>query len=41
MKPIKISMRNMGGVGNLRVCTHFFNTEEEIDYLVEHQKSML
>jgi len=40
MRPIKISLRNLGGVGNLRVCTHFFNTEEEIDYLVEHQKAM-
>jgi selenocysteine lyase/cysteine desulfurase len=40
-KPIKISMRAMGGVGNLRVCTHFFNTEEEIDYLVDLQKTML
>jgi selenocysteine lyase/cysteine desulfurase len=40
-KPIKISMRTLGGIGNLRVCTHFFNTEEDIDYLVELQKSML
>lgn len=41
MRPIKISMRNLGGIGNLRVCTHFFNTEEEVDYLVEHQQRML
>ena len=41
MKPLKISMRALGGIGNLRVSTHFFNTEEEIDYLVDLQKSML
>ena len=40
-KPIKISMRTLGGIGNLRVCTHFFNTEEDIDYLVDLQQSML
>jgi selenocysteine lyase/cysteine desulfurase len=40
-KPIKISMRTLGGIGNLRVCTHFFNTEEDVDYLVDLQKSML
>jgi len=40
-KPIKISARRLGNIGNLRVCTHFFNTEEDIDYLVDFQKSML
>lgn len=40
-KPIKISMRTLGGVGNLRVSTHFFNTEEDIDNLVDLQESML
>ncbi len=40
-KPIKISMRTLGGVGNLRVCTHFFSTEEDIDILIDLQKSML
>jgi selenocysteine lyase/cysteine desulfurase len=40
-KPIKISMRAQGGIGNLRVCTHFFNTEEEIDYLIELQQKLL
>lgn len=40
MRPIRISMRALGGVGNLRVCTHFFNTEEDIDYLVDLQASM-
>jgi selenocysteine lyase/cysteine desulfurase len=33
-------MRALGGVGNLRVCTHFFNTEEDIDTLVELQASL-
>ena len=41
MKPIKISMRALGGIGNLRISTHFFNTEEDIDYLIELQKQML
>ena len=41
MKPLKISMRALGGVGNLRASTHFFNTEEEIDYLIALQKQML
>lgn len=41
MKPIKISMRSLGGVGNLRVSTHFFNTEADIDYLIALQKQML
>jgi cysteine desulfurase / selenocysteine lyase len=40
MKPIKISLRALGGIGNIRVCTHFFNTEEDIDYLISLQKSM-
>ena len=41
MKPIKISMRTLGGIGNLRISAHFFNTEEEIDYLVELQRGMM
>ncbi|MBA7551360.1 Cysteine desulfurase SufS [subsurface metagenome] len=41
MKPIKISMRALGGIGNIRVCTHFFNTEEDIDYLIRVQKQYL
>ncbi|VAV94272.1 hypothetical protein MNBD_ALPHA02-1970 [hydrothermal vent metagenome] len=41
MRPIKISMRALGGVGNLRVCTHFFNTEDDIDYLIDLQKQMM
>lgn len=39
-RPIRISMRALGGIGNLRVCTHFFNTEEDIDTLVDLQASM-
>ena len=41
MKPIKISMRTLGGIGNLRISAHFFNTEEEIDYLIDLQKQMM
>ena len=41
MKPIKISMRTLGGIGNLRISAHFFNTEEEIDYLIDLQKGMM
>ena len=41
MKPIKLSMRALGGIGNLRVSCHFFNTEEEIDYLIDLQKQMM
>ena len=41
MKPIKISMRTLGGIGNLRISAHFFNTEEEIDYLIDLQKEMM
>jgi len=41
MKPIKISMRSLGGIGNLRVSTHFYNTEEDIDYLIDLQKRMM
>jgi selenocysteine lyase/cysteine desulfurase len=41
MKPLKISMRTLGGIGNLRVSTHFFNTEEDIDYLVDLQAKMM
>ena len=41
MRPIKISMRTLGGIGNLRISAHFFNTEEEIDYLIDLQKQMM
>lgn len=40
-KPIKVSLRYVGGVGGIRVSTHFFNTKEEIDYLVETQQKLL
>ncbi len=40
-KPIKVSLRYVGGVGGIRVSTHFFNTKEEIDYLIEKQKKIL
>jgi selenocysteine lyase/cysteine desulfurase len=34
-------MRALGGIGNLRISAHFFNTEEDIDYLIELQRGML
>jgi selenocysteine lyase/cysteine desulfurase len=40
-KPIKVSLRALGGIGGIRVSTHFFNTEEEIDELIAAQKEML
>lgn len=40
-RPIKVSLRALGGVGGIRVCTHFFNTEEEIDELVRRQREIL
>jgi len=41
MKPIKVSMRSLGGIGNIRVCAHFFTSEEEIDYLIKVQKAVM
>jgi len=40
-KPIKISQRALGGAGGIRVSTHFFNTEEDIDELVKVQKELM
>jgi len=40
-KPVKVSLRYVGGVGGIRVSTHFFNTKEEIDYLIERTKKIL
>jgi cysteine desulfurase / selenocysteine lyase len=40
-RPIKVSMRALGGIGGIRVCTHFFNTEEEIDCLARRQAEIL
>lgn len=41
MKPVKVSMRSLGGVGNIRACTHFYNTKEDIDYFIAVQKSVM
>jgi len=41
-KPIKVSYRGEGkGLAGIRVSTHFFNTEEEIDELIRVQKELL
>jgi len=40
-KPIKVTLRSLGGVGGIRVSCHFFNTEEDIDTLVETQKKLM
>lgn len=40
-RPIKVSLRNLGGIGGIRVCTHYFNTEEEIDTFVDTQAEIL
>jgi len=40
-RPIKISMRGLGRVGGLRLSTHFFNTEAEINELVRRQGELL
>ncbi|MBS7619155.1 aminotransferase class V-fold PLP-dependent enzyme [Candidatus Bathyarchaeota archaeon] len=34
-----VALRYTGGVGGVRVSTHFFNTEDEIDKLLEIQKT--
>jgi len=36
-----VALRYSGGVGGIRVSTNFFNTEEDIDRLLEIQKSLL
>jgi selenocysteine lyase/cysteine desulfurase len=36
-----VALRYSGGVGGIRVSTNFFNTEEDIDRLLEVQKSLL
>ncbi|MCD6158142.1 MAG: hypothetical protein J7J75_00685 [Euryarchaeota archaeon] len=38
-KPIKVSLRFVGGIGGIRVSMHFFNTKDSIEYLVEIQES--
>lgn len=40
-KPIKTSLRALGGIDGIRVSCHFINTREEIDTLVESQESIL
>ncbi|MCE7733870.1 MAG: hypothetical protein GPJ54_03260, partial [Candidatus Heimdallarchaeota archaeon] len=40
-KPIKMCHRGIGGVVGLRVSNHFFNSKEDIDYLIEKQKKVL
>jgi selenocysteine lyase/cysteine desulfurase len=39
-KPIKVSVRSLGGIEGIRVSPHFFNTEEDIDLLIEAQKKI-
>ena len=38
---IIVALRYSGGIGGIRVSTHFFNTEEDIDRLLEVQKRLL
>ena len=40
-KGIIVSLRYQQGIGGIRVATHFFNTEEEIDRLLKVQKELL
>ena len=40
-RPIKLSQRGLGGVGGIRISTHFFNTQAEIDELVRRQGEFL
>ncbi len=40
-RPIKVSMRALGGIGGVRISTHFFNTEEEIQELARRQGEII
>jgi selenocysteine lyase/cysteine desulfurase len=43
-KPIPIrgpTPRWQGGAGGIRICTHFYNTEEDIDAFIKVQKSLM
>jgi selenocysteine lyase/cysteine desulfurase len=40
-KPIKLCHRGIGGVVGIRISNHFFNSKEDIDYLIEAQKKVL
>jgi selenocysteine lyase/cysteine desulfurase len=35
------TLKMQGGYGGIRVSPHFYNTEEEIDAMVEWQKKIL
>jgi selenocysteine lyase/cysteine desulfurase len=42
LKPAKLSYRGEArGLAGIRVCTHFYNIEEEIDELINRQKALL
>lgn len=40
-KGVIVALRYQTGVGGIRVSTNFFNTEEDVDRLIEIQKKML
>jgi len=40
-KPVKVSLRYVGGIGGIRISCHFFNTKDDIDQLIEVQKKIL
>jgi selenocysteine lyase/cysteine desulfurase len=40
-KSIIVALRYQRGIGGIRVSTNFFNTEEDVDRLIEVQKRML
>ena len=40
-KPIKLTHRGIGGILGIRVSNHFFNSKEDIDYLIEAQKKVI
>jgi selenocysteine lyase/cysteine desulfurase len=40
-KPIKVSLRALGGVGGIRVSPHYYTTEDEIDMFVDTQAEIL
>jgi len=35
------TIRYQGGVGGMRVCTHFYNTEEDVDKFIDFQKDLM
>jgi selenocysteine lyase/cysteine desulfurase len=35
------TIRHQGGVGGMRVCTNFCNTEEDIDEFIDLQKDLM